>query len=158
MHRFPVVFSLGEFWSVKHCLHFQSSVLCRSWSKIVHFSSSRNYNKFIALLLPNSLSHNRHMYPKNCPGVCTWASQTSLRNVHTKIQIRSLIKRWILYIPLLLFKIPAGRERRTSNRYSLKHRCLFQRPKIQVNRYKRAKLSTKAEFFPRESILRFIHQ
>ena len=30
--RFPVVFGLTEFGSRKHCFHFQSSVLCRSWS------------------------------------------------------------------------------------------------------------------------------
>ena len=34
--------------------------------------------------------------------------------------------------------------------------CLFQRAETKVNKYKCAKLSTKAEFFPGESILRFI--
>ena len=36
--------------------------------------------------------------------------------------------------------------------------CLFHRAVIQVNKFKFGKLSTKAEVFPGESILRFIHQ
>ena len=120
--------------------------------------TSRHQEITIALLLTNSLSHDWYMQPKYCPGICTQASRKSSRNVHAKTQIWSLIKCWILYTLLLLFTIPTDRERHTHNWYSLKQWCLFQRPEIQVNKYKFAKLSTKAEFFPRESILRFIHQ
>ena len=43
-------------------------------------------------------------------------------HLHAMSTLKSRYKIWILYIRLLLFTIPTTRDRRTSNRCSLKHR------------------------------------
>ena len=71
----------------------------------------------------------------------------------SNLDIRSLIKRWILYVLLFYLRQPPEENRRTRNRCN-KHRwsvnltCLLQRAEIQVNKYKCGTLSTKAEVFP----------
>ena len=56
-------------------------------------------------------------------------------HLHAMSTLKSRYKIWILYILLFLFTIPTRRDRRTSNRCSLKHLCLSQRAEIQENKY-----------------------
>ena len=68
-------------------------------------------------------------------------------HLHAMSTLKSRYKIWILYILLLFFTILTRRDRRTSNRCSLKHRCLFQRAEKQESKYKCAKLSTQRVIF-----------
>ena len=88
--------------------------------------------------------------PKNSPGVCT---QAIAERLHAMSTLKSRCK---IYDYALISVRPYATG--AANIGGINVICLFQRAGIQVNKYKCGKLSTKTEFFPGESILRFIHQ
>ena len=74
-------------------------------------------------------------------------------HLHAMSTLKSRYKIWILYIRLLLFTIPTTRDRRTSNRCSLKHRtrvAYFRWPKYKKTNINALSCPHKGWVFPQD--------